>query len=134
MGRAFTYKWGRKEYPFCAKDKFQKYPFLPKTLFFTPLTWHACYAPSCKKSTLFKHFFLVRHVYSVIFEWSPRDPNDTLLLLFTISKYSHNKLTYSVKQWTTRTSIRFHTWKKKKKQNKIEIINWIIYSHSTNLL
>ncbi len=46
---------GRKWYPFHMKDKFQKYP-IPKKLFFTPLTRHARYAPSCEKSTLFKRF------------------------------------------------------------------------------
>ena len=48
----------KKWYPFCVKDKFQKYPFLPKILFLTPLTSHLRYAPSCEKSTLFTLFFL----------------------------------------------------------------------------
>ena len=56
------------------KDKFQKYSFLPKILFLTPLTCHAHYASSCEKSTLFK-CFLVTHVYTVIllyYIWGPR--------------------------------------------------------------
>ncbi len=49
-------KIGRKWYPF-HMNTFQKYPFLPKILFLTPLTRHA---PSYEKSTLFMRFFWSR--------------------------------------------------------------------------
>ncbi len=69
---------GEKWYPFPVKDKFQKYPFLSKLLFLTPLTCHehyACYALSCKNS----HVFLVTHVYTV--EESPRGYSFVLVTL-----------------------------------------------------
>ncbi len=65
-------KLGRKDWekiiPFShEKDKFQKYPFLPKILF-----WHPYRIKLLVKKIPFSHVFLVRHVYTVIFEWSPR--------------------------------------------------------------
>ncbi len=57
----------REDYPFCVKDKFQNYPFLPKILFWHPK--HVTRLPV--KKVPFSHVFLVTHVYTVMFECPP---------------------------------------------------------------
>ena len=59
LGRALTYKSGRKEYPFRVKDKFKKVPFSSEILFLIPLTHHTRYMPSCENSTLSTFCFFV---------------------------------------------------------------------------
>ncbi len=64
LWRVLTYKSGRKEYLFHMKDKFQKYPFFSsKNTVFDTLN-----APRAFlwKKYPFHTFFLVMHVYTVI--------------------------------------------------------------------
>ena len=72
--------------------------------------YHARYAPTCEKSTLFTHFFLVTHVYTDIFEWPPgmRSTSANYLLLSYKCTSSCCYRILSVQVWFIHTSWYFY--------------------------
>ena len=94
-------------------DKFQKYPFLPKILFFTPVTRHARYVPSLEKSTLFKRFFFGHacvHCYiwvvppgAVTLMWQ-----DMTSWLFVNTFFGENRTENRVLRWKSWLQKRLH--------------------------